>query len=129
VAALCYLPLAVFSRPDRVPDARVLASLGALGIVCTALAFLAFFALIREAGTARAMVFTYVSPVVAVLAGVIFLGEPLTGTGIAASILVVVGCVLATARGDAGAGARRARAGGGSEACGERVKDAPPARR
>ncbi|MCF3962549.1 DMT family transporter, partial [Streptomyces fuscigenes] len=118
VAALCYLPLAVLSRPSRMPDGGALAALGTLGVVCTALAFLAFFALIREAGTARAMVFTYVAPVVAVLAGVLFLGEPLTGTVIASSVLVVAGCVLATGRGGGtgGGGTRTGRGARGSTA-------------
>lgn len=38
-----------------------------LGIVCTALAFLLFFSLIREAGPTRATVIKYLNPVVALL--------------------------------------------------------------
>ena len=47
-------------------------------MVCTALAFVVFFALIREVGAARALVFTYVNPAVALAAGVTLLSEPLT---------------------------------------------------
>jgi hypothetical protein len=35
-----------------------------LTLICTALAFIVFFALIREVGPARALVFTYVNPAV-----------------------------------------------------------------
>jgi len=46
--------------------------------VCTALAFLLFFALIAEVGPVRATVITYVNPAVALALGVVLLGEPLT---------------------------------------------------
>jgi drug/metabolite transporter (DMT)-like permease len=44
------------------------------------------------------MVFTYVNPAVAVTAGVLLLGEPLTLPVIAAFVLILTGSVLATAR-------------------------------
>ena len=59
-----------------------------------------FFALIREVGAARALVFTYVNPAVALLAGVIVLNEPLTAWNVAALVLILAGCVLATHRPD-----------------------------
>ena len=62
----------------------MLGALAGLTVVSTALAFVAFFALIREVGTARAMVFTYVNPAVAVAAGVLVLAEPLTPSILAA---------------------------------------------
>ncbi|MGZ4793899.1 MAG: EamA family transporter, partial [Ilumatobacteraceae bacterium] len=57
-----------------------------------------FFALIREVGAARALVFTYVNPAVALLAGVVVLSEPLTLWNVAALVLILAGCVLATHR-------------------------------
>ena len=80
------------------PIIEVLLALAGLAVICTALAFLVFFALIREVGAARALVFTYVNPAVALLAGVIVLGEPLTGWNVAALILILAGCILATHR-------------------------------
>ncbi|SNT20985.1 Permease of the drug/metabolite transporter (DMT) superfamily [Actinomadura meyerae] len=98
IAALVYTGPAIATWPDAMPSGRVLAALIALGLVCTALAFIVFFELIREVGTSRGMVFTYVNPAVAVAAGVVFLGEPLTGTIIASFALILGGSVLATAR-------------------------------
>jgi drug/metabolite transporter (DMT)-like permease len=73
-------------------------SLAALGAVCTALALALFFALIREVGPQRALVITFVNPAVAVLAGVLLLGERFT-LGMALGLpLVLLGCVLATRR-------------------------------
>jgi len=96
LGALVWLPAAVATWPQRVPSGRALAALAALGVICTACAFLVFLALIREAGTSRAMVFTYVNPAVAVAAGVAFLGEPFTVTIAAAFALILAGSLLAT---------------------------------
>ncbi len=82
------------------PSARVVLALIGLAVVCTALAFIVFFALIREVGAARALVFTYVNPVVALAAGVIVLDEPLTAWNVGALLLILAGCVLATRRAD-----------------------------
>ena len=78
-AALVYAAPAAVTWPTEMPSTRVLLALAGLAVICTALAFLVFFALIREVGAARALVFTYVNPAVALLAGVIVLSEPLTG--------------------------------------------------
>jgi len=72
--------------------------LAGLAVVCTALAFIVFFALIREIGAARALVFTYINPAVALAAGVVVLHEPLTAWNIAALALIMAGCVLAMRR-------------------------------
>jgi drug/metabolite transporter (DMT)-like permease len=94
--ALVYAPFAALTWPRALPSASVLGSLAGLAVVCTALAFVAFFGLIREVGPARALVFTYVSPMVAVAAGVLLLGEPLTLTIVASFGLILGGSVLAT---------------------------------
>ncbi|MFT4187275.1 MAG: DMT family transporter [Aeromicrobium sp.] len=96
LAAAVYAIPAALTWPDEVPSLEVTASLIGLGLLCTALAFLFFFALIREVGTSRAMVFTYVNPAVAVVAGVLLLGETLTASMAAAFGLILCGCVLAT---------------------------------
>jgi len=97
-AALVYATPAAVSWPTEMPSARVLVALFALAVICTSLAFILFFALIREVGPARALVFTYVNPAVALLAGVIVLGEPLTVWNTAALALILTGSILATSR-------------------------------
>ena len=88
-----YLPIALLTQHD-LPTLRATGSLVALGVLCTALAFIAFFALIREVGPVRAPLFTYVNPIVAILLGVLLLGEPLSPGLLAGFPLVVVGCWL-----------------------------------
>jgi drug/metabolite transporter (DMT)-like permease len=95
-AALVYAGPAAATWPDETPSTRVLLALGGLAVICTALAFIVFFALIREVGAARALVFTYINPAVALAAGVLVLNEPLTAWNVAALALIMAGCVLAT---------------------------------
>jgi len=95
-AALVYLPPALLTMPAALPAPEVLLALAGLGLLCTAAAFVLFFELIGEVGPTRAVVFTYVNPAVAVAAGVLLLGEPLTATVLAAFVLILLGSVLAT---------------------------------
>jgi len=91
-----FAPAAVLSMPTSVSPETVVAVAG-LAVVCTALAFLVYFALIREVGPSRSAIVTYVNPLVAVLLGVVVLNESLT-LGIAvATPLILIGSVLATA--------------------------------
>jgi drug/metabolite transporter (DMT)-like permease len=96
--AIVYAPLGLSHLPAAIPPLQVLVAIGLLGVVCTALAFLLFFALIAEVGPVRATVITYVNPAVALALGVALLGEPLTiGAGVGFA-LIVVGLFLATRR-------------------------------
>jgi drug/metabolite transporter (DMT)-like permease len=97
VTAVVYAPFAVprLGQALHAPAQALLAVL-ALGVVCTALALAVFFLLIREVGPQRALVITFVNPAVAVVLGVLLLGEPFT-LGITLGLpLVLLGCVLAT---------------------------------
>ncbi len=71
LAALVYVPVGIVDFPAAVPAAKVLASIVTLAVVCSALAFVVFFALIAEVGPARASVITYVNPAVAGILGVL----------------------------------------------------------
>ena len=105
ITALAYAPLALPQLPRTLPSGRVLLALAILGVVCTAIAFLLFFALIGEVGPVRATVITYVNPAVALVLGVTLLREPLTAGAIIGFGLILVGSVLATRRSSALAGA------------------------
>jgi len=96
IAALAYAPVAAFNLPDGMLSGRVIASVLGLAFLCTALAFLLFFALIAEIGPVRATVITYVNPAVAAIAGVTILDEAFTaGMGVG-FVLVLVGSFFAT---------------------------------
>jgi drug/metabolite transporter (DMT)-like permease len=96
--AVAYAPFAATQWPHVLPSPGVLASVGVLAVVCTALAFLLFFSLIEQVGPVRATVITYVNPAVAAFVGVAFLRETFTvGMGVG-FVLVLAGSVLATRR-------------------------------
>jgi drug/metabolite transporter (DMT)-like permease len=99
LAATLYAPFAVLSWPSTMPSSHVVESVVGLAVVCTALAFLVFFALIAEVGPVRATVITYVNPAVAAVLGVTILSEHLSAGMLAGFALILVGCVLATGRG------------------------------
>lgn len=96
LAALVYLVPATLTLPSHALAGRTYCAIAGLAGICTALAFVLFFALIREVGPTRALVFTYVNPAVALLAGVIILGEPLTWWNVSGLLLILTGSVLAT---------------------------------
>ena len=102
ITALIYVPFGVPQLPDQWPSTEVIASVVTLALVCTALAFVVFLALIAEVGPVRATVITYVNPAVAVLLGVTLLDEPFTlGTAVGFA-LILIGSFLATRRSRAG---------------------------
>ena len=105
LTAVGYAPAGLLSMPTSV-SAQTVGAVAGLTLVCTVLAFLLFFALIREVGPSRSTVITYVNPLVAVLLGVVILGEPLT-LGIAVGMpLILLGSVLGTARSPGRPGAK-----------------------
>lgn len=95
LTALGYAPLALTNLPRSVPPGRVLLAVATLGVVCTAVAFVAFFALIAEVGPNRATVITYLNPAVAVALGVTFLAEPFGWSTAAGFALILSGSYLA----------------------------------
>jgi drug/metabolite transporter (DMT)-like permease len=98
-AAVLYAPFAAPRWPSELPSAHVVESVIGLAVICTALAFLVFFALITEVGPVRATVITYVNPAVAAVLGVAILSEHLSAGMLVGFALILTGCVLATGRG------------------------------
>ena len=92
LTALVYVPVVLVTDgvPGPLPSAKVVWSVVALAVVCTAAAFMLLFALVDEVGPVRATTITYLNPAVAVVAGAVVLDEPVT-------VWTVVGFV---ARGD-----------------------------
>ena len=98
VTAIAFVPFALVSLPSETPSWSAIWSVVALAVVCTAIAFVLFFALIAEVGAVRATVITYINPAVAALLGVAILDEHFTAGMAAGFALVLVGSVLATRR-------------------------------
>lgn len=86
----------LYQLPARPPSAPVLGSLLVLGVLCSAVAMVAFFQLIQVAGPGRAAVVTYVNPAVAVVAGAMLLHERVTLSALLGMALILAGSWLAT---------------------------------
>ena len=98
LCAVAYAPVALLQWPAFVPSPTVLVSVAVLAVVCTALAFMLFIALIAEVGPVRATVITYINPAVAALLWVVVLRETFrVGMGVG-FVLVLLGSALATGR-------------------------------
>lgn len=70
-----------------------------LGLVCTGIAYLLYFRLIRDEGPMYALTVAYLIPVFGVLWGILLLGEPLTAALLGGGSLVIAGIALATGMG------------------------------
>jgi drug/metabolite transporter (DMT)-like permease len=106
LSALILAPLAALDLPTEMPSPVAAGSIVALGLLCTALAMAMFAMLIAEVGAGRALVITYVCPVVALLLGIAVLDErPGPGTAIGL-VLILAGSWLWT-RGPSAASVRR----------------------
>lgn len=92
IPALIFLPGEIAANP---PAESWLSIIG-LGVICSAIAFVAFFRLIKEIGSARATLVTYMNMAVAVVLGIILLAEPITPGILIGFPLVLVGSYLAT---------------------------------
>jgi drug/metabolite transporter (DMT)-like permease len=96
VAAVALTPLALIAPPAAAPTDGAWASVVVLGILCTALAFVLFGRLVIEVGAGRALVITYVAPVVALAAGVTVLGEDPGPGALVGLLLIIAGSWLST---------------------------------
>jgi drug/metabolite transporter (DMT)-like permease len=96
IASIVLFVPAVTELPAELPSAAALVSIAILGLLCTAVAMLLMFYLVRHAGASRASVITYINPVVATLLGVLVLHEHLGIGGFIAFGLILLGSWLAT---------------------------------
>jgi drug/metabolite transporter (DMT)-like permease len=96
ITAVVYVPVVLLTdgAPGALPSAKVVWSVLTLAAVCTAAAFMLLFALVNEVGPVRATTITYLNPAVAVIAGALVLGEPVTVWTVVGFVLVVTGSYL-----------------------------------
>src|SRR3954467_1762617 len=118
IGAVLLTPLALVDPPSSASmTSDAIWSLVVLGLLCTAAAFVVMAMLVAEVGPGRALVITYVNPVVAVALGVAVLGERPGAGAIAGLLLILAGSWLSTdgrlPPGLAGVFPRGRRRGGG----------------
>lgn len=87
---------ALWFWPAQMPGLRAWLAVIAVGVVCTGIAYILYFRLIEQTGPARALAVTFLVPVFAVIYGVLFLGEKVTGWMILCGLVIVCGTALST---------------------------------
>jgi drug/metabolite transporter (DMT)-like permease len=97
-ATVLTLPFGAAFWPVANPSALAWACAVALGIGCTALAYLLYFRLIARLGAVAALAVTYLIPVFGVTWGAIFLDERLPASAFTGALLVLTGVALTTRR-------------------------------
>ncbi len=94
VASLFLAPLAWASWPQQPPSARAWAEMAFLGVASSGLGMLMYFRLLRRIGAVRAMSVTFLSPLVAMVSGTLYLGETLTLSMVGGCGVVLLGTAL-----------------------------------
>lgn len=90
------VPLAMLEWSVQTPDARALVALLVLGAASTGLATVMYFWLIAVAGPARALLVTYLSPLVALIFGAAVLDERLPVLAALGLPLILAGVAIAS---------------------------------
>jgi drug/metabolite transporter (DMT)-like permease len=94
-STLLLLPAAALSLPEDGVAFAPIASVIALGVVGTGVAFALFYELMTTVGPARTFIVTYLAPAFAVVYGATLLDEEVTAATIAGMVLIVSGSYLA----------------------------------
>lgn len=106
VGALLTLPVAVITAPRELPGTRAVLAVVALGLLCTAVAFMLYYRLIDHIGEERASLSNYLTPAFALLYGLLLLSESLTIWAIIGLVLIISGAEI-TLRGAGDRSSRR----------------------
>lgn len=86
-AAIFLIPVLPFTVPKIYPTPTIILAVVTLALFSTALAYILYFHLIQAIGSTQTLTVAYLIPLFAMLAGAIFLNEPLT-------LSMLIGCGL-----------------------------------
>ncbi len=98
MVAIIYTPPSILTWHSINPTTKGILAVIVLGVVCTAIAFLVLFELIKTIGPIRVTLVTYVNPAVAIVLGIIFLSEKITTGTLIGFPLVLIGSYLASSK-------------------------------
>lgn len=105
VGSLLMLPVAAVTASRELPGVRAVLAVIALGLLCTALAYMLYYSLIDQVGGERAALANYLTPAFALFYGVLLLGESITVSAIIGLVLIITGAEI-TLRGAEDRGSR-----------------------
>ena len=95
--ALCWLlPVALLQPPVAIPTLWQGGALLLLGVLCTGVAYLLYFALVRDIGATPTLTVTFLIPVFGVSWGALFLDEAVGWHTLLGAVVVLAGTALVT---------------------------------
>ena len=94
LASLALLPLAWVTWPATPPGTRAWIEMAFLGIASSGLGMWMYFRLLARIGAVRAMSVTFLSPIVAMVSGALYLGEALTPQMLLGCAVVLLGTAM-----------------------------------
>ncbi|WP_036175657.1 DMT family transporter [Massilia sp. 9096] len=95
-SAIMVLPVLPFFPSSGAPTPGIAGAVLALGILCSGIAYLVYFRLIAEVGSASALTVTFLNPIFGILWGVLFLGETVGWYTLVGAPIVLLGTALVT---------------------------------
>lgn len=95
-ATLVIVPALPLASATTTPGTGIMLAVVALGVVCTGIAFLLYFRLVKDIGGTSTLTVTFLIPVFGILWGHLFLNEAVTASMIVGSLIVIIGTALAT---------------------------------
>jgi drug/metabolite transporter (DMT)-like permease len=95
-AALLTLPLVPLMPAPGEPALGIMAAAFALGVLCSGIAYLIYYKLIRDVGATSALTVTFLSPLFGILWGVLFLDESVGWHTLVGATIVIAGTALVT---------------------------------
>jgi drug/metabolite transporter (DMT)-like permease len=86
----------VWFWPQQSPGAVAWGAIVAVGVLCTAVAYILYFRLIEQAGPSKTLTVTFLVPLFALLYGAILLGESITGWMVVCGLVILCGVALSS---------------------------------
>lgn len=93
-ATLLLLPFSLATLPHEIPSPVVMSSVLGLAVLCTAVAYLFYFALIHSVGPLKTLTVTFLVPVFGVIWGGLFLGESITARLVVGLLIILSSVAL-----------------------------------
>lgn len=102
IASVVLLPVALLDAPAGLPTPEAIGAIVALGLVMNGIVLVMYGALVLAAGAGRALLITYINPVVATALGILVLGEQ-PGPGTIVGLALILGGSWLASRGSSAA--------------------------
>lgn len=96
IAATLLAPFALTNLPDSPPSPAAIASAVTIALLCTAVAYVMFFDLLKRTSATAAATVTYIVPVFGILWGSLFLDESITTRIVLGMLVALAGTALVT---------------------------------